>query len=229
MSVHVIAWVLAHSDARLGDRLVLITLADHAGKDGTGAWPTVMTIAHEARMSERAVQYSLRRLEAAGAIVKTSVSRAGTAVYTVQMHAKSALLKQDSAPLEVQNLRQGGAKHDEIVSDFAPEPSLTVIEEDPLPPEGGSDNHRRTTSREEALRVACPKCHAPIGSSCRGTHHERLSMHAERHDTALAAGASVARSPTTQRRHRDPTTTQRRSQTPEEDAYLARLSAEEKR
>jgi hypothetical protein len=83
MSVHVIAWVLHHSKARLGDRLVLLVLADKANDDGTGAWPSVRTIAREARMSVRAVQYSLRRLERAGAIVETGTSGHGTTVYAV--------------------------------------------------------------------------------------------------------------------------------------------------
>ena len=56
MSVHVISWVLSHSEERLGNRLVLIVLADHAAKDGSDAFPSVNTIAQEARMSKRAVR-----------------------------------------------------------------------------------------------------------------------------------------------------------------------------
>lgn len=105
-----ISWVLHHSEARLGDRLVLLVLADKANDDGTGAWPSVRTIAREARMSVRAVQYSLRRLELAGAIVATGSSGHGTTVYAV-LTAPPA----NSAPVQSTT---------EIVSDFAPEPSV---------------------------------------------------------------------------------------------------------
>jgi hypothetical protein len=110
VSVHVISWVLHQSKARLGDRLVLLMLADKANDDGTGAWPSVRTIAREARMSVRAVQYSLRRLEAAGAIVATGSSGHGTTVYTV-------LTTPPANSARVQSTT-------EIVSDFAPEPSV---------------------------------------------------------------------------------------------------------
>ena len=110
MSVHVIGWVLKRSEARLGDRLVLLVLADHANADGTGAYPSVPTVASEARMSERAVQYSLRRLEASACIAQAGVSKYGTTVYTV-LTTRPA----NSAPVQSTT---------EIVSDFAPEPSL---------------------------------------------------------------------------------------------------------
>ncbi len=85
MSVHVTSWVLKQSDARLADRLVLLVLADHANHDGTGAWASHKTIAHEARISERSVRYSLKRLEQSEAITRTGVSRHGTIVYAVVM------------------------------------------------------------------------------------------------------------------------------------------------
>lgn len=85
MSVHVISWVLQQSEARLGDRLVLLVLADHAKADGSGAWPSVETIAREARLSRSQAQRCLRRLEAEGHIARTAVSRMGTVVWTVVM------------------------------------------------------------------------------------------------------------------------------------------------
>jgi hypothetical protein len=108
MSVHVISWVLHHSKARLGDRLVLLVLADKANDDGTGAWPSVRTIAREARMSVRAVQYSLRRLELAGAIVSTGSSAHGTTVYAVLTTPPANSARAQSTT--------------KIVSDFAPKP-----------------------------------------------------------------------------------------------------------
>ena len=83
MSVHVLSWVLRESEAKLGDRLVLLVLADHAKEDGTSAWPSVDTISVQSRLTRRQVQRCLRNLEEAGRIKQTGKSRAGTSIYTV--------------------------------------------------------------------------------------------------------------------------------------------------
>ncbi len=83
MSAHVVAWVLDHSPATLGSRLVLIVLAEHAGPDGRNAYPSVNTIARRARLSRRSVQYALRELENLGCITLTHRRDGGTNVYRV--------------------------------------------------------------------------------------------------------------------------------------------------
>lgn len=70
MSVQAIAWVLDHSQATLGTRLVAIAVANHADKNGRDAWASVSLYAEEARLSERQVQYALRELERSGEIRK---------------------------------------------------------------------------------------------------------------------------------------------------------------
>lgn len=115
MSVHVLSWVLKHSEETLGRRLVLIVLADHAKEDGTCAWPSVETIANESRLSERQVQYALRGLEASSCISCTGHTKKGTRVYSVNMGGA------DIAPVN----GRGGAIYDsEGVQSIAPEPSL---------------------------------------------------------------------------------------------------------
>lgn len=52
---------------RSGARLVLLSLANHAN-DSWLSWPAVQTMAREARMSRRNVQYALRELQKAGEI-----------------------------------------------------------------------------------------------------------------------------------------------------------------
>lgn len=69
MSIKVTSYVWDNSTAKDGALLVLLAIADHAHDDGTGAWPTVATLARKSRMSERGVQYSLRKLEEAGELV----------------------------------------------------------------------------------------------------------------------------------------------------------------
>jgi hypothetical protein len=118
LSVHVTSWVLEHSEARLGDRLVLLVLADHAHEDGTGAWASQQTIAREARMSERAVRYSLKRLERAGAIVRDGFTRHGTVIYSIPLAGTADIAGPG-------NSRQGGRQNPpRQVSDFADEPSF---------------------------------------------------------------------------------------------------------
>jgi hypothetical protein len=85
MSIHCTSWVLKNSSSTLGARLVLIALASYAGEDGTGAWPSVKTIAHDANLSRKATQAALRRLEADGLIRKNGTSPYGTTIYEVLM------------------------------------------------------------------------------------------------------------------------------------------------
>lgn len=149
MSVAALSWVLEHSDARLADRLVLLSLADHAKSDGTGAWPSIDTIARHSRVSRRAALYSLQSLEAQGAIVRTGKSRAGTVIWTVVMAVQQTLgsavedpseggadiAPADSAP--VQNPADTGA-------DSAPDPYREPSNTPPLtPPPGGTTSGRR--------------------------------------------------------------------------------------
>jgi Helix-turn-helix domain len=66
MSFQAVSWVLEHSRARGNARLVLISIAACSNREGENAWPSVETLAREARVSERTVQYAIRRLEQLG-------------------------------------------------------------------------------------------------------------------------------------------------------------------
>lgn len=83
MSVEAMSWVFTSSEASGGDRLVLLALADHAGRDEWVAWPSVARLARSARLSPRAAQYALRRLERDGRIVRAGESRNRTVVWRV--------------------------------------------------------------------------------------------------------------------------------------------------
>ena len=85
MSVKCMAWVLEHSESRLSDRLVLLSLAEYAHDDGTMAFPSVETLAHKARVNERTCRRSLRSLEDAGEIETMGTTRYGTVIYRVLM------------------------------------------------------------------------------------------------------------------------------------------------
>jgi hypothetical protein len=83
MSVQAISWVLEHSQATKGARLVLFALANHAHQDGTNCWASVETLAKGAKLSERATQYALRQLEEMGEIVRTGTHHSGTRIYSI--------------------------------------------------------------------------------------------------------------------------------------------------
>ncbi len=76
MSVEAISWALnlAPVPADRGGqpssacKFVLVGLANHAGPDGTGAFPSVATLVRYTGLSERTVRTCLDRLEAAGVI-----------------------------------------------------------------------------------------------------------------------------------------------------------------
>lgn len=71
MSIEAVSWALNFADVRdPGEALVLIGIANHAGKDGRGCWAGQATLAHYARCSERTLRRKLSALEARGVIVR---------------------------------------------------------------------------------------------------------------------------------------------------------------
>jgi Helix-turn-helix domain len=118
MSTHALSWVFQHSDARGGDRLVLLVLADRAGEREDGAfiaWPGVLRIAREARLSERQVQRCLKNLVEAGEIAPSGTSNKGTTVYRLRGDILSGVTSAT---------RRGDKPDAEGVTPTSPEPSL---------------------------------------------------------------------------------------------------------
>lgn len=66
MSWQAVTWVLEQSQAVHSSRLVLLSIASHANREGRQSYPSVETICIEARLGRRAVQYCLRELEELG-------------------------------------------------------------------------------------------------------------------------------------------------------------------
>lgn len=123
VSVHVTGWVWDHSRVRLGDLLVLLALADHAKRDGTGAWPSVKTLSEYARITERQVQRCLRRLEELGEIERTGTSKFGTSIYSFPRYIESRA--------GGDNLSPGGDIHDSEGVTFTTS-GVTQMSPDPL-------------------------------------------------------------------------------------------------
>jgi DNA-binding Lrp family transcriptional regulator len=126
--------VWEHSQQTLGTRLVVLALADYAHDDGTNAFPSVSTLAKKAHMSERNVQYALRKLEQAGEIARDGVHLSGAVIWRITlpgMGAKSAPAKSARGAKNdvggVQKTTSRGAK-------VAPKPSVTVSNEPSVVP-----------------------------------------------------------------------------------------------
>lgn len=93
MSVGVMSWVWKHSEARGTQLLVLLAIADHCQDDGHGAYPGIESLAAKCRMSPRAVQDNIYRLQESGELgVEVRASQFGTNRYVINMSdADSAL------------------------------------------------------------------------------------------------------------------------------------------
>lgn len=73
MSVQAMSWALSLPVQTLKDssaRHVLLCLANYAGSNGTGAFPSASTLAQDTGLSERTVRYKLDDLEQSGLITK---------------------------------------------------------------------------------------------------------------------------------------------------------------
>jgi hypothetical protein len=93
VSIQCVAWVLEYSDARLGARLVLLALANHAHDDGSNSFPSQARIAAEARLTDRQVRRCLKELMRLGAI-----TRSGT---VGELRRNGAISKSVTVPREV--------------------------------------------------------------------------------------------------------------------------------
>jgi hypothetical protein len=84
MSVQALSWVLDHSEAEYGARLVLISIANHCDKNGTGAWPKLETIAEESKLSVREVSRTINILVSLGELsVEKGTGKVGRNTYTL--------------------------------------------------------------------------------------------------------------------------------------------------
>ena len=103
MSVQAIGWVLEHSESQHSARLVMISIANYAKADGSGAWPSIATIARDARITDREVQLSIKDLERQGELQdERGAGPNGTNLYSVLMRGEN------SSPGGVKNIHRGG-------------------------------------------------------------------------------------------------------------------------
>ena len=135
MSHQATTWVMEFSESRLADRLVLGAIAHRVSNDNGEAFPSVGTIAREARLSESSVHASLRRLKRMGELeIDMGGSQYGTNVYRMPKFLSwfltlHALQGVQSLHPRKRKVRTGGVQITlEMTPDSAPEPSRTIIE-----------------------------------------------------------------------------------------------------
>lgn len=133
MSIKIMSEVWEHATVDGGALLVLLTLADSADEATRSCYPGVESIAAKARLSERQVQYCLKRLRESGIIeVKRCASPVKTNLYKIAeaslwAEAGDANIAPPPDEADTQFLHPGYATH--CVSDtqpIAPKPSVTV-------------------------------------------------------------------------------------------------------
>lgn len=88
MSWQAVTWVLERSNSMLGSRLVLLSIASHANREGRRAWPSLQTLALESRLSRSQVIRCVRALETSGElVVHRDVGRTRTNSYSLPLVA----------------------------------------------------------------------------------------------------------------------------------------------
>ena len=117
MSVQAISWVIEKSVHKASPFVLLLILANHAHSDGTGAYPSVETLAREARISERHVFRLVRKLCKSGELrVEKYGSPYGTNLYSLPLMTNAVPQMSHTDKLSP----------DKRGPQMSPEPSLTV-------------------------------------------------------------------------------------------------------
>jgi len=120
MSVQALVWVIEHSAARLADRLVLLSIANHADRVGRDAFPSYETIGREAHVTPRQAKRSVVRLVEMGELAYVEGgSQYGTNLYDLVLMGGDRLSPPGDA-----DVTGGGDNYDRKRARMSPEPSL---------------------------------------------------------------------------------------------------------
>jgi len=152
------SYVFDNSEARLGDRLVLLSIANHADKHGRNAWPSIAGMAEEAHMSERQVKRAIRNLAELGEIeIEENGGPKGTHCYTITGMQEAPLLRyadddaQSSEAISAPRHPQGSNReHGDNMSGDNLSPDNT--EGDKLSPEGGDKSDQKGVTNRTKTR-----------------------------------------------------------------------------
>ncbi len=166
MSLQAQSAVINHSQATGSEYLVLLMLANHAHADGTGAYPSVSTLAREARVGIRTCQEAIKRLIQLGELQRElRAGPRGVNVYHICLPgmvryqepsvasdpADSAGVRAVAPRSRVRETPQTTASDP---AESAPKPSLTVIEPSGTP---AGVTHTRASHTRPAPKPGGPK------------------------------------------------------------------------
>jgi helix-turn-helix protein len=94
VSVQAITWVIENSRHKGSEFVVLLMIANHAHGDGTGSWPSIETLAREARITPRHVIRILPKLQKSGElIIDREAAPHGTNLYALRKMQHSSMDK----------------------------------------------------------------------------------------------------------------------------------------
>lgn len=135
MAVEAMAWAFSQQVASGSTaKLVLLGIANHARRDGSGSWPAVSTLATYASCDVRTVQRALKRLRDEGLITETGRGPRGTVEYRLSgmvsadvgvTDCRGDLPREGEADCRGDRL-PGRHSGPQGVTTVSPEPSLTV-------------------------------------------------------------------------------------------------------
>lgn len=133
MSWQAIAWVLERSESRLSAQLGMIWIANYAKPDGSGAYPSITTLARKAKLSDRTAQVAIKELQQLGEVhVELNAGPHGANLYSLPLMRGKKI-----SPLGVRTIYPPGEKSDIGVVNssapaderFSPEPSREPLKE----------------------------------------------------------------------------------------------------
>ena len=136
MAIQYIAKVLAHSKSRLASRLVLITIANYCDENGT-AYPSVMTIARDSKITPRQVRRCIADLVALGELsVDEGASLYGTNLYHIQPipvtvlyeELKEVVLRRSTDKQEGDDNLSGGTNGTQNMSNLSANPLIKPLD-----------------------------------------------------------------------------------------------------
>jgi Helix-turn-helix domain len=161
MSIEAVSWALNHPDVMGTDKVILIGIASHADKYGENAWPSIVTLMTYANVTERAVQYSISKLEERGLLTRVLNGGGGRdwegdkrpnlyRLHGVQPAAPRSAGCNPAQPRVKPSAKKGEAQRAGRVKPTAPERSIELSKEkstEPARGAGGSPSGKRRASR----------------------------------------------------------------------------------
>lgn len=123
MSVQALSWVFDFSKSQHSSRLVLLSIANHAKADGTGAWPSYERLSTEALIDRSTVRLCLQELEDLGELqVESGAGPHGCNLYSLPKMKVGETFAQADLTASV------GESDGKTRLNIRPEPSLAVKE-----------------------------------------------------------------------------------------------------